>query len=436
MRGANGFVVDKAKVIDIKNGKYVLKVINPNTSMTNVALDLIIQTELAQYESTAEDANYKINHILDTLGKLSFHTPSGLFFNWYSTDESNTTISKSISSVDNLHMALALFSIKESIKDEKIQTKASSLFTRMDFSMFYDGKTGLLYGNYIFKNNQWVQEAYHYGHIGSEARILYPLGWALGLFKKFNNINNFFELALSKMQVEFFNWKTKDLPPSYIMKTWDGGGFQLFLPQLLISEDGYSNILSDSFKAYSDFIIEKGIAEKLALPAGFSASNYGDGSGGFDPIPEYNGHSGSPDLVSDFNFDFKKDQFRQYWDLVVTPHAIMMAASVAPLKYAPIMQKCEKLHDDQLSLYSNELGWLDGMHVKGKHVGRIVPILLSLDQGMIALSLIKILSKDSKTLSARALQKNTLINAKIIHFYKLLEKKMFTIQYPFTAQIP
>ena len=434
MRGANGFIVDKAKVIHDKNNVDKLQILNPNTSMTNVALDLIIQAQLAQQSQNAKEVLLKINRILETLKQVSYHKASGLFFSWYSTNESNIAISKNISSIDNLHIALALFTLKETIQDVEIKAKASDLFKRMDFSMFYDDQTGLLFGNYIFQNNQWVNETYHYKHLGSEARILYPIGWSLGLFKKLYSKMDFYELALSKMYMEFFEWENQG-QKQQIMKTWDGGAFQLFLPQLLINEDNYSTPLGDSFKAYSDFIIAKGVLENIPLPAGYSASNYGDNSGGFESIPEYNGHSGSPELVSDFNSDFKKYEFRKNWDLSVTPHAIMLAATANPTKYAPILQKSEKIQDDQLFLYNNTFGWLDGVHVKGKYTGKIVPIILSLDQGMLALSLMKILSQDSSTLSARALQ-NHMANLEIKRFYKLLNQKITQLPFPNSKKIP
>ena len=276
MRGANGLIADKAKVIHKKDDNDQLLILNPNTSMTNIALDLIIQAELAQSDQNAKEALLKINHILETLKKLSYHPASGLFFSWYSTNDSNIAISKNISSIDNLHIALALFTLKETTHNDDIKTKASDLFKRMDFSMFYDSQTGLLFGNFIYQNNQWVSEPYHYRHIGSEARILYPVGWSLGLFKKLYGKMDFYELALSKMYIEFFGWEHQGQKRP-IMKTWDGGAFQLLLPQLLINEDSYSQTLSDSFKTYAEFIIEKGIIEKAGAWYAYNGNRIGQG---------------------------------------------------------------------------------------------------------------------------------------------------------------
>ncbi len=115
-------------------------------------------------------------------------------------------------------------------------TTAKQLFERMDFSIFYDEKSGLIGGNIKYEDKKWTREEYNFSNLGSEARLIYSEGWALGLFKNFANDANFLSKALDSLNVEVHHSEVGDL-----LKLWDGSAFQLYFPKLFVNEEVYSD---------------------------------------------------------------------------------------------------------------------------------------------------------------------------------------------------
>lgn len=402
MRGLNGLLVDKIQILP----SHRIKVLNAHTSPSNVALDILVQLELLS-SSSHLNAKKNLEKILETLNKIEFHKESGLFFSWYNTDLSSLVADRNVSSIDNLHLALALFTVSKS-SDPTLASKARSLFKRMNFSIFYEPSSHLIGGNLRYGNETWVREAYNFSNAGSEARSLYSIGWALDLFGPYSKNSDFVTKGIEALDMEIYQ-------SSYgnILKLWDGGGFQLLLPKLLIGEDIYSPQMKQSFEAYGQYIISEGKRRRIPLPTGHSACGYA-----IDSNLDYNGKAGNLALVSEKNHDVFEQDFKENWDNVVSPHILVMAATTDPKTYIPILKQAEMLGDGDNALYAQGLGWLDAIHVTGESRGKVVPVQLSLDQGMIALS-----TMTPTSISARALYDDIAVRKKLEMFYRYFDQR-------------
>lgn len=421
MRGNSGLVADKVAVLRDGEGKIHTKTLNSSTSLTGIALDLILQAELATSPLNGKPARRKMQQVLSVLEGLLYHASTGLFFTWYSTQGVAKPTDWNVSSIDNLHLAIALFTIKEQFKDTPMGRTAKRLLDRMNFSVFLEPGSGLVGGNLRYQNyGSWAKESYNLSDLGSEGRSLYAIGWALNLFRDYKMDETFLLRALSSLTGSVYRSKQGS-----ILRLWDGGGFQLLLPQLLIDEAQYSPVLQDMFKSYASYIIVEGARQGYPLPAGHSASNYGvDRDLRFKNVPAYNGKSGSPALVSLNNRDILDPHLRELWDSMVTPHVLIMAAASDAERFAPILAQAESLGSVKTRLYVPKMGWMDGYHVKGQYRGQVVPVQLSLDQGMIALALVQIQADDGMTSSARALYDNPQTRSRLELFYRLLDNKL------------
>ena len=411
LRDESGLMKDKLRVLhDYECSKPpCVVIVNPNISLTNVALDLILQKSL--------NKKIIVLKILQTLSALEYHHDSGLFFSWYKSGKKHAPATLNISSVDNYHLALALWTLGQDQAESEIASLANSLFNRMDFSMFYDAKKGLIHGNFIYANGTWTVENYYFDNLGSEVRGLYGAAWALGLFKKFKRLD-FFRLNLFST-VEVF-----ESDKGVILKTWDGGAFQLMLPELLLSESRYSDRLKESFNNFSQFILDEQKRRGLDLPAGHSACNMGvEGTKMFGDMPKYRGALGSIDLVSKHHDEVKNSVYREWWDMVITPHAVILAIPFLPDTLTEAMAPAEQL-GNQFNFFEKGIGWLDALYVRGEYKGEAVPISISLDQLMIALSLSKTLAPDGMSLSARAINQNTKVRLQMKPFYNWINWRM------------
>jgi hypothetical protein len=112
MRTVSGLILDKVRVRFRGEGTPQLESLNSLTSPTNIALDLILQSEALGRGWGRTESNRAIATTLTALERLEVHRPSGLYFSWYSTDLLEPK-SKDVSSVDNIHLALALWSVSE-----------------------------------------------------------------------------------------------------------------------------------------------------------------------------------------------------------------------------------------------------------------------------------------------------------------------------------
>jgi hypothetical protein len=420
LRGADGLIQDTIW-IDSRNPEAIrTETLNANTSPTNIAADLLVQVELLTQANSKELATKNLSQILKSLGSLQRHRDSGLFFSWYQTDIGSSIASPAISSIDNLHLAIALWTIKETFPGTSFASQAQTLLSPMNLSMFYDESSGLIGGNFSYKDGVWVRDVFNYANLGSETRILYTAGWSLGLFKNYLHQQNFISKAFQALQAEVL--QTQQGP---LLKLWDGSAFQMFFPKMFVSEETVSPLLGQMYRTSGDYMISQGIKRQLATPASHSA--------GASLISEqtihkialiYNDKAGDKTLVSSSNKDLNNPVLAEHWDETFSAYALFMAATAQPEKFMPILKTLEITQSGNDLLYRQGLGWMDGLHVTGTLMGQVVPAQLAINQGMVSLSLLQMLSPDGLGASGRAIFKNTKVRKRMKYAYKILEEKI------------
>jgi hypothetical protein len=424
MRGANGLLQDTVFVRP-ENGKYEFQAVTPSTSPTNIGIDLLIQTEMVLQGTYSALAQKNISRILSTLARLDRHS-SGLFFSWYGTDQKSSVTGPNVSSIDNMHLALALWTLKESFPGTLIAKKAEALLMPMDFSVFYDENSGLIGGNLTYTNKkrdgsrggEWVKDTYNFANLGSEARILYSAGWALGLFKKYSNRTDFLSKAFQNLQLE-----VASTPQGKILKLWDGAAFQLLFPKIFVGEEKYSPVLKQMDLVAGEHMIAEGERRNLLAPAAHSpgVAVIQENGQGFSVF--YNDKAGDKNLVSSDNKDVLDPAMNGRWDNIFAPYALFMAATSNPAEYLPTFENLQKIQSKEGALYSPGVGWLDGLNVSGPSQGHVVSAQLAVNQGMIGLSLLEMLSADGLSASARALYRNPRTRAEMQTFYRLFDQR-------------
>ena len=421
MRGENGLVEDTIW-IQKREGGFSTEVLNPNASPTNIAVDLLVQSELATNPNSKNKtlALTNISRIASTLGQLAYHSETGLFYSRYATDHSSITKDYAVSAIDNLHLALALWTVKETFPKTTFGRRSKQLFDRMNFSVYYNETSGLIGGNLKLENGAWIKEKYNLDNLGSEGRLLYSAGWALGLFRDIKGDSEFLSKALSNLTAELFHSKQGDL-----LRLWDGSAFQLYFPKIFINEENYSSKLKDIYRAEGDHMIAEGKRRRLAVPAAHSPGWASLNRQGISKKgPSYRDKAGNINVVSSDNNDVSDPRLRKNWDTTFTPYAMFMAATMDPLKFLPIFSQMQDIKSDSNHLYLPKMGWMDGLQVKGPSKGQVIPAQLSLNQGMIALSLLQMLAPDGMSISSRALYDDPVIRGRLQHFYELLDEKL------------
>lgn len=418
----SGLIRDKILVLPARQGAIRTKVLNNNTSATNIGIDIINQLGELFRPGRMSVATARLEGIISAMEKMDRHKDTGLFYSWYSTEKDLRVVNRDVSSVDNVHLALALWATKEKVPLTDLGRRAGRLFETLDFSKFYDPKTGLMGGNFKFDGTKWKLEDYRFANAGSEARAVYSLTWALGLLRSRPD-PEFVTKAMKSLKAEMFTWQD-GTEAGRILRTWDGGAFQLLLPKLLINEEKYSPELAKSFSSYGRYVVSEGKRQGLKVPAAHSASNYGIDDHAFSAVPAYEGKAGSPALVSKDHVDFNETKKRKLWDIVFTPHAAFMAATSNFSEIAPMLGAAEKLRSGQNLMYRPGFGFMDGYHVKGVYEGQVIPVQLSLDQGMIAIALEQIQSQDGLSTTGRLLRDNDEVRSRLDEFYRLFDRKL------------
>jgi hypothetical protein len=358
MRGKTGLIKDSIWVCwdrDLKKPNF--RDTEELTSPTNIGLDIILLTQRTLVaEGTGEDAasaQRTLRKVMHTLDSIPYHHANGMFFRTYWPDTGKPA-DINLSSVDNLHLAFGLWVVAKSFRDADpgVSAIAKRLFERMDFSDYFNLKTNLIGGNMRpigedpskrekgDPQGEFIRDAFDYKYFGSEARSLYALGWALGLYRKAKNEIADFDQRLLTDGIEgtLAEIATLNYPdgPLRVLRTWDGGGFQALLPAVLVREELYSPILRGLHRNYAQRLLND--AESLGVPASHSASAFGvrglrlfrSGDKKFNEgLTIYNGAAGHIDMVATMHEDVKDPRVRAYWDLAYTPHPAFMAASFA-----------------------------------------------------------------------------------------------------------
>ena len=421
MRGSNGLLSDAVWIKNKKNGSFQVATLNAATSPTNMAVDILIQIELLQKTESRNAAEFRLKKLIETISTLDFHSDTGLFFSRYNSDTEIPIVKDpSVSSIDNLHLALALWTVVQKDAASETGQRAQALLSRMDFSVYYDEISGLIGGNLKKENDGWIRESYNFANLGSEARLLYSAGWALGLFRNIKNDELFLRNAFRNLKVEIYH-----SPEGPLLKLWDGSAFQLFFPRIFANENLYSSILNQLFINKGRYMIAEGHRRGISTPAAHSAIRVGTDESKFKGEGSiYRDKGGNIDLVSSDNQDVHEPLLRRNWDGAFAPYALVMAAAAAPNDILSELGRIESFKSGHDAIYKKGLGWMEGYHVTGSQKGEVVAAQLSLNQGMLALSLLQIESTDGLSASARALYKHSVTRKKMQRFYNLFDEKL------------
>ncbi len=398
MREKDGLIADSV-AIDLKSeSECPMKVVNSTTSPTNIGFDLLI---LFQQQSPL------LSKTLEAVEKLEVDKETGLFYNWYDIKAPFQVRYPYLSSVDNFHLALAFWVLANDHPDESIRYRSKRLFDRMDFSKFLDQESQLVRGGI---SEQWI-----YRHYGTEARGLYSAGWPMGLYKRSQTTEE------RTRMMESLVFEVAELPAEdrkiESLATWDGGAFQLLLPELLIGESSRSFRYKNFFDNYTRFVEAETTRRNLPVPASHSASQFCILT--CDDIPTYNGKAGSLSLTSKFNNDTKVDSRRSMWEAVFTPHAAILSL-LTSTRLLLMLERAQTIP----GLYDPRVGWADGYWTGEPRRNEVVSAQLALDQQMIALSLGRLVSDDNQSVSQRALNKIPSIKTELNNFYQATEAKL------------
>jgi hypothetical protein len=435
LRGKNGLLQDSAEVLPgDSNHPAKLKIMKSDTSPTDIGLDLLTQASVAKGSGSGSvKATETMMKIVSTLGdeKFPVHHPLVgrgpavdtnhiLFFSWYSTKENKATV-KNVSSVDNLHLALALWTVAKNFPDQAVGQKAQTIFNKIDLSSFYDPKTGLMGGNFTYdkKAGTWSRDAYNYQYFGAEARSIYGVGYALGLFKTVNPSDSISK-TVNSLTMELY-----PTPAGNILRTWDGGAFQTILPEDLINEDAYSPKLAESAHAFGPFILQQGTkVGGTFVPAGFSAGQIGRNA--------YAAQAGNPQLIATIHKDYCDPVKKEDWTKSFTPHAALFAATVSPEladRFSAPLSRLENYSSGKDKLYNSGIGFSDGLIVDPKDLnyGKVVPGVLALDQLFIAQGIMRMSDPQGDGLSANTLADDPDVSRKLQQFYSAVDEKLQTI---------
>lgn len=430
LRGENGLINDR---MTVDASAFVLPALPDaackrrstaaTTSPTNIGFDLLSQIAALDLGYETATAKQNIAAIVDRIAELPRHTDTHLFYAFYSTNKDPRVLIRGLSSVDNIHLALALWTVARDFRTEPVGVKASVILKQMDFKSFFHPDTGLM-GGYMEPDadGHWVLQKWNYQFFGSEARSIASIGYAIGLFDE----KDFVQKSASSYDIEYFNWREDAAKPTRkILRTWDGGVFQLLLPQILIDEARYSDSLKSTFENFADFIVDKQTREKLPTPAAFSASQAGDEGISCGPtLGCYNGQAGILELVAAQHRAQDEPSLKAQWEAVFTPHALFLAATRKPDFYAGILKTLEQISDRTSTLYHSDLGWMDGYRLRGPYRDSVIPVQLALDQEMILLSTAAILSGDGLSPAARTLNTDASSSARLRAYYEALEARL------------
>lgn len=328
-----------------------------------------------------------------------------------------------VSSIDNLHLALSLWLTTKTLPGTGAAKEAQKILSKMNFSEFLKDSEGQVHG--VLKptgpNGSYQPAEYTYRYWGAEARSLYSLGYAMKLFKD-HDLSDFPKKSSESVVIEC----TPALPKNSIgpiLKTWDGGAFQLLLPDILYSESTFSATTKNALENYAKFLRLEQSKRSLLFPPASSASQFSlENCQTWADTPTYVGFSGLPFLTPSWR-ELSSDE-KAWHNRVMTPHALLLAAVHDLDHFKKEIRAATTYQDKRYKSYYPEYGFADGIHIAGPHKGRVVPAQLSLDQGMIALAIEKIQAGDNHTLLSRTLNQDPEIRTRLHSYYRVMEDKL------------
>lgn len=361
----SGIPIDKGVVEDGK-----IRVIQSLTSPTNIGMGLLQYVSARDMKFAAEDeARAVILRMLKTLSKMERHS-SGLFYSWYETNaEEPFVTSRYVPSIDNTNLTAALKIVGEAYKNDgtaegkEISRLAYAIIDPQDYSVIYDEAKGLLAGGITAegKKETW----YPAETLGSESRMSSQIIAALGKIDKATILN-------SKIEIRKYRLSTDEEIP--VLATWDGGAFQMFMPNLFVAEDlnpvmkmllfNYTRVMEDQGNTRN--ILNKGIA------AAYSACETANG---------YNGEQGIAALAQNPNASRSRPGYYK-WQSAITPHALFLSGTVNRNLAINNLTKLK----DMPGIYIDGFGFVDSLAASD---GSSVPSKLVLDEGMILAAIYK-----------------------------------------------
>jgi hypothetical protein len=287
-------------------------------------------------------------HVVQTIASLEKleRDELGFFYNWYDADDLRTVREpRFVSSVDNGNLIIALEGLLHAYRNDRTLSQRIDRILqpmRANFgAAFLERASGEKQGTLQVVRGGNA----HYDRLGSEARAIVALLEAGGHLPPG---------SLAKMKPSFAEKDGKR-----VFKTWDGGVFQYLLPNVLLGESQLSRAFRDNHESLLHFL-ERDDGSIAAHSASDLPEGGYDGKHGIKALAEEHA-----DLIS---------------ERVVTPHAVMLTASVSkPYADRALARLIERFPD----LYREGIGLFDAVDPE---TGRRSDSILSLDQLMSVLS--------------------------------------------------
>lgn len=347
---------------------YPKRHIGDYTSPTNIGLymlSIIGAWDLGFIDK--EEAALKLRATLDTLERLPKW--NNLFYNYYNT--TNLQVSGHfVSSIDNGWLAAGLIVTRQAFPEE-LAERCGALLDAMDFSLFYDKKTGQMDLGYDAKKRSY--SGFHYGMLATESRVLSFI--AIGKadvpaehwFRIFRTLPAEWDWQSQRPEGEWADYEGVRVFEGYytykdikVMPSWGGSLFEFLMPTLVINEKGLAegglglnNIRA--LKAHIEFATK----ERRYPVWGISPSSTPDSS--------YGGYA---------EFGVAALGSKGYKDEgVITPHVSFLALDVGPREAIENIRR-------MLALYGiyGEYGPYDSFDVDTNEVSFRY---LALDEGML-----------------------------------------------------
>jgi len=314
------------------------------TSVTNIGLYMAVLAGACELGLEDKgDASKKIKKIMRTMDQAK--TWSNFPYNWINIRTLQVR-EEFVSSVDLGNYFAGIIVARQYFPE--LRKDADRLLADLDFNLLYDKQKKFLYHGYNTKSHVYTQ--WHYDLLGSESRLAYLVGIAVG-----------------GLPPQSWNLQVKNLEYrygiEYLKPGWQGGGMFLgFMAGLFINEQGTLPGLSAGNLAKAQMIHMKNINSGVW---GWSASN--------SPLYGYLG-------------------FENIRDDVVAPYASVLAVSLFPGEVIANLRKLEELgvRPRQLEdgIYHN-FGFRDAYDIK---TSMVTDNYLMLDQSMLFLSLTNFLT--------------------------------------------
>ena len=335
---------------------------------------------------TPEEAHQSIGRILDTLSRMEYHQPSGMFYDWYDpkTGYKSTVGPESsspfLSSVDNGWLATALMIIHHKVP--QFRSAVMAILDRMNFGVFYDQKEELLRGGFwedqlpgsvadtiidpSSGNHPVFFTGHHYNMLNSETRIASYIGIARRQIP---------DTHYSRLYRTLHQYRGMKIVPS-----WGGSMFEALMVTLFVPESEWGpKSWGVNHPLYVRAQIEHGLFEAQYGYWGFSPSSNPAGKNreyreyGVDAIGRkrdgyYSNNDNTPEAPS--------PRASAYTNGVVTPHAVFLTL---PFEPDAALQNLANLRRDFKDAYG-PYGFYDAINVQ---TGQVAQYYLALDQGMI-----------------------------------------------------